>query len=238
MNMKKCLAVSTTMILSVCVVSPSAAVNVVPTDDAVIDSVDVNDQLTGERASLAWNNASGRILRTMELYDLTPYAGSTVTGATYTFELKSLSGRDPDAAQATINIHATTQAWSESDSGVNWTNFNSSFNPTVLDTIGPLPSTAVGGDVFTVSIEPSIIQNWIDNPGSNLGWYMKLTDADEAIDDRRGWDWWGKDAELSDPEQGAHPFLTLQGDIVPEPAGLSLIALGGALMLLRHPKRS
>ena len=71
------------------------------------------------------------------------------------------------------------------------------------------------------------VQYWLDNPGQNHGWMLKL--ADESVDftSRRFGASEGPDAAI----------LSIQYAMVPEPGTMLLMGLGGGAIWLRRKQR-
>jgi len=189
----------------------SAEENVIPTIDSSLESNDPDTAHHGSSTSSAWNNGRGNLWRVLEQYDLSGYAGSTITEASYTFTVKDITEWN-----AIVNLHPVTVPWDEDDDTVTWNNWltNNWDSNTVLGTIGPLDPLTLDGDIITVSIDPSVVQDWIDNPGTNYGWMMKLHPDDEEVEDNNGWEWWSKDGA------GSPSTLNFDGDIVIAPTVL------------------
>jgi len=178
--------------------------------DASLDSGEPDTPGNGS-TSTVWNNGSGRLFRTVEYWDLSGYAGATITSASYTVELKDFASElRPDMLN--YPIPASEVGWNEAD--VTWNNFATAFD----DSGGPfltasVPGSAVPGDSLTIPVPASVIQDWIDDPCTNAGWMWKLSAIDE-MGLRAGYEWWSTEADPC--SQGAPAYLTIDGNF-PEP---------------------
>ena len=188
-------------------VAGSHGFDVIPTQDASLESNEADFPHNGSTASV-WTNNSGDIWRPVEYYDLSALAGSTITSASYTFRFKDAVGAAPPYPLVEVYpILASEWGWSESS--VKWNDFADKYDPCDLLFSTQIPNTEVIGDIVTLTIPPEVIQDWIDNPLTNAGWMWKLPDAVEQGGDAAGVEWRSK--EFGEPNL---PRLTLEGDII------------------------
>ncbi len=178
-------------------------------------------------------------------------AGSVPAGATVTavsLIMRDVMGQNGDP---TVELHRLLQDWGEGNSFQNggagaaaqqddatwlYTNFNAG-DPTSSPTwsvaggsfdAATTASTVVsddlgGGELFTWSSGQMVadVQGWLDNPGSNFGWLLKL--ADESLG--------GTAKRFNSGESGVSPNVPPALEItyhVPEPATWLLLAMGAA----------
>ncbi|MEP7365068.1 MAG: DNRLRE domain-containing protein [Acidobacteriota bacterium] len=114
-------------------------------------------------------------------FDLTAFAGQTVSGTGTLRLFFATSGRGDSTGNPSYSAYRALVAWDES------TTYNS-FGPASgvtagvdYDTtlLGAFPATAaVTGDALDVSIAASILQDWIDNPATNFGFFILGNGAD------------------------------------------------------------
>ena len=171
--------------------------------------------------AMIYHNSGSRIDRQLQWYDLDAYEGQTVISASYTFSAREIW----DFSNTNVELREITQSWHKNT--VNWNN-----QPTIGGVLGNL--TGMGGtgeglnDIITRTIPVSSIQPWLNNKNNNLGWMMKLTDAQETDGIRNG-------MNMRSFAYGTHelgPYLTLE--IVPEPATMILLGLGGLVIRRRR----
>lgn len=177
------------------------------------------DQTNGT-SSVLYNVGSdidGGIYTTVPLFkfNLTPYAGATITGAA-TVSLFYSGSANFNAV--TGSIHPVLVNWTET--GTTWNNFGASPGPnagtdygTELQTVTYLP-----GSTLTFDIPGSVIQGWIDAPVTNNGLMLIMN---------------GRDITFSSKESGGTaPTLTF----IPEPSAALLAALTLPLALFRRKR--
>ena len=152
-------------------------------------------------------------------FDLTPFAGRTVTGPA-TLELFT-STFFPQDLPRTVSVHPVLIPWSASL--VTFNNF-SPLGPGVhfgsdvgaaLDIRSFLLNGANPPRYITWSIPASLLQQWIDNPASNNGLLMN----NQIVADRF-------DVTFHAMENVNSPRLTFQTGAIPEPGTLSLLLVG------------
>ncbi len=172
--------------------------------------------------AMIYHNGNGRLDRQLQYYDLDSYAGQTVVSASYTWTTYEVW----DYANTEIVMNPITEEWHKNT--VTWNN-QPAHGAAVLGTLTGMGGSGEGeGEWITRTIPVASIQAWLDSPSTNYGWKMKLTDAQEA-GDRYGMDMYSS-AHDGPGEPG--PYLTL--NIVPEPATMILLGLGGFVIRRRR----
>ena len=221
------------VLLAVGIFAASAqAEDVVVTQDATLEEVEPDGRWGGYAASGSiWENSSAWNWRALEQWDLSAYGGQTVASASISFEVKGISDE-----YKTASMHAITAAWDQTVSTVgdpllpSWNNMAANFDPTVLFQyrLFDVAPGAARGTIVNLPIPASIPQDWIDNPGDNLG-IMWMLDPENA--DSGGWEWWSTDAGIPG-DTSVHPTLHLT--FTPEPVTMVLLGLGGLVAIRRR----
>ena len=207
------------------------AADVVADMDATLEELEPDSRWGGvSAASSVWNRGGDRLRlwRTLEHYDLSAYAGQTVTSCSVSFDIKGVSDE-----YKTANMHAMTAAWSETTTSgdpllPSWNNMASNYDATVLHSYR-LVDYGTSGVVTITGIPVSIPQGWIDNPAGNLGWMVKLSDPDEGLDSG-GWEYWSQNSFPGDTADPPTMHLTF----APEPVTMVLLGLGGLAAIRRR----
>jgi hypothetical protein len=75
------------------------------------------------------------------------------------------------------------------------------------------------------------VQNWLNNPTDNFGWIIKNANETTATDFRA---FWSAQGAAANNNPSIAPALTITYTAVPEPLGLSLIAMAAPLWLIRR----
>ncbi len=175
-------------------------------------------------------NPSFGVLTSLIQFDLSAFAGQTVTGnGTLT-----LTGHAQGAIQGgDIALHRMLHAWSESvatfaNLGVTaGAQAGEDFDPLILST---LTGAVFSGQPVNFTVLASVIQAWIDNPGTNFGFILEPNTATSV-----GTDFLSR-------EGGGAPTLTFTSVAapsgVPEPATALLAISSLGMMTFLRRRRS
>lgn len=93
----------------------------------------------------------------------------------------------PSLPLSQIDIHQATRFWSSNSSwnlastGISWSNPGGDFNPVSM---AAEKTTLFDYDLF--KLKTSVVQNWVDNPGTNYGMLIKAVNESAAAS-RRGY---------------------------------------------------
>ncbi len=174
-------------------------------------------------------DGGGHARRALTAFDLSGLVGLTPPAATLTLNGRS-AGSTGDFGLTTLNLHLLTRpfnaaqaTWTNAASGEPWTNPGGDFLPDPIATI-EVDVSAFGDDVELVfTAEPllaAVGQAIADE--SDLSLLLSAPEL-EAADATNLLSFKG-------PQSGSGPMLTL----IPEPASLSLLGLGGLVLLRRR----
>ena len=181
----------------------SQAATIVTTGDVGLENGSAN--LGGDTVLRV--NPSFGVLTSLIQFDLTAFAGQTVTGdGTLT-----LTGHAAGSIEGgSIALHRMLIFWNETTAtfanlgGTPGAQAGADFDPFILSTL----SGAVGsGQSVTFTVLASVIQSWIDNPGTNFGFILEPNTATSVGTD------------FSSREGGAPPTLTFNSITVPPSTG-------------------
>lgn len=214
---------------------PGATINAVA--DTTLRSNSPNTSFGGDSTINVGDATSSSSL---VLFDLTPYAGQTVTGPA-TLRLRFASyGLGDTQGFIEMTAYRALVAWNES------TTFNT-FGPAAgitggvdYDTtgLGSMPLTFISlQGAMDVPIGASVLQGWIDNPGSNFGFFMAGNGVNASSDETALPPQLLFDSILTPPDTDPGPDP--EPGAVPEPATSALVAggLAAAVVLRRRARR-
>jgi hypothetical protein len=178
--------------------------------------------------------AAGTGTAALVLFDLTPFAGHTVTGpATLSFVFRGI-GNDTQGT-VSFNVHRALSSWNEATT---WNTFGvnpgvtagEDFDATVEGSYTAFRSLNQG---ISLTIAASVLQGWIDNPASNRG---LLIDGQTGFLTTREW-------AAAFNNSGFSPQLTFNSEIippptsgVPEPASIALVAAAAVALALKRAR--
>ena len=218
-------------------VIPARAVTIIlnPIADTTLQEAFSSNNFGDGTSFQAGGRRKGGRTRGLLLFDI---AGNIPAGATITSAALSLSvvGVPSGGVASTFDLHRALAGWGEGNgsdhggspgaanqatwnnrlgSGTPWTTAGGDFSPTVSASraISGLGAYAFSSTASTVSD----VQGWLDSPANDFGWLMASAAEASPTSIRRF-------ANRSDVANT--PTLTVQYGVVPEPATLSLGALG------------
>ncbi len=232
-------------------------VQLTPTADTTLIAVSPDNNLGGKsffNAGTTQNFTKNRGLILFDPLSIVP-AGATIQSVSVKFEV--LGQPVDGYAPGMFGLHRMNVSWGEGDKNpstqvglglpatMGEATWNSRFHGMSLPWSQPggeagvdfVAQASVSQIVYDVGNSPYIfdstsalvsdVQYWLDNPGQNYGWMLKL--ADESVDftSRRFGASEGPDAAI----------LTIQYAMVPEPGTMLLAGLGGAAIWLRRKQR-
>ncbi len=144
-------------------------------------------------------------------FDLTSFAGKTITGSTADFVLNSKGGYHNTQS---ISIRESLVGWDEASAS--WANFGGSgFNEASQTGVNLITRnvTFTGvSEAILFTLPASVVQNWIDTPSSNNGLFLISNTIQTSTDQS----FWSK-------EGGGGPSLAF--DAIPEPGTMSLMGI-------------
>jgi len=175
-------------------------------------------------------NPSFGVLTSLIQFDLSAFAGQTVTGS----GTLTLTGHAQGAIEGgSIALHSMLHAWSESVA--TFANLGATpgaqagedFDPLILSTF---TGAVLTGQPVNFTVPGSVIQAWIDNSGANFGFILEPNTATSV-----GTDFLSR-------EGGAPPTLTFTSVAapsgVPEPVTAWLAICGLGMVALQRLRRS
>lgn len=195
----------------------------------------------GTSAYFSCSDNTGVLRRSLLYFDLSAYAGQTVQDdATLTLYTQGISAQTKGDPVSIYLINAANAGWTEG--GADWTTKDDSvawshaglgapgdgYGSTPLLTV-PIPASSNGPRPFTIA--KSVLQSWIDSPGSNAGILVRLTtEVEPGGDDTVSW---------HSKEQAGLYVPTLSFTIaIPEPATMGMLGVGAlTVMMLRRRLR-
>lgn len=191
------------------------------------------------------NQGDGHDQRILLYFDLSAYAGRTVVGdvtlsllqapstfvGTFSIGVFQISVANAGWIEGAGNGTSATTGepnWAYSSAGdaVAWAGSGGLSTPGV-DYVGAqlgtlVYDTALGFSTVTVTISSTVVQGWIDNPGSNAGLLLMRTDTDPVAA-------FGRYRTSEEATISARPALTFELASIPEPATQAAWAGGMAL---------
>jgi len=183
-----------------------------------------------------------RIVRGLIAFDV---AGSIAAGSTINSVTLTLNMSQTNSGDTTVGLHNVLQNWGEGTSDApsgegggaaatngdatwlhrffntsSWTNAGGDFNSTAsaAQTVGGIGAYTWVSTAQTVAD----VQSWLDSPAGNFGWLVlgDETKTAKRFDTREN------------PLAANRPLLTIEFQQVPEPASITLLAVGGLLYLV------
>lgn len=159
-------------------------------------------------------------------FDLTPYSGKIVSGATTELQLQLINSNV--VMTQSVSVREVLVAWSEattSFANMGGTGFNETTQtgPNLTTRSITFHGTA---EMVSFVIPSTVVQNWIDNPTQNNGLMLIAPPIVGGPNDKL----------FSSREGSVSPQLSFEIAAVPEPTSLSMLILGivGGLLFLRR----
>jgi len=206
----------------------SRATTLITTGDVFLESGSLNQ---GGDGTLKVNPSFG-VLTSLIQFDLSAFVGQTVTGPG-TFTVSVHGGPGPIAA-GSIALHRMLIPWNEGTAtfanlGVTpGAQAGVDFEASILSTFGG--SVGSGNPPVNFTVDASVIQSWIDNPGTNFGFILEPNTVTSI-----GFDFLSR-------EGGAAPTLTFNSVFTssnaPEPATAWFAISGLGMILVRRLRQS
>ncbi len=228
------------MLLVAFAASPAMGAVFNSTQDSYIRSGSANDNYDTEnpdhpdgRMLVGWHHNSNLLkLRGVVQFDLSSLAGTTVTDVNMSLTIRDFVGNDQDLGEYDLVLKNLGESFDETS--VTWNTLTTSGGDVSGDALTTLtgfdPDGLVDTDVTFTSTDDFVdaAQDAIDNNNGILSLVIYAPGAEDAGE---------TDAGLEDPtdDNALYRFdSTASLDIVPEPATMSLLALGGLGALLRR----
>ena len=175
-------------------------------------------------------NPSFGVLTSLIQFDLSAFAGQTVTGDG---TLTLIGHAQGSIEGGEIALHRMLHAWSEFSAtfdnlgGIGGAQAGEDFDPIILST---LTGAVLTGQPVNFTVLGSVIQAWIDNPATNFGFILEPNTATAV-----GTDFLSR-------EGGGAPTLTFTSVAAPtgapEPVTAWLAICGLGMMAIRRLRRS
>ena len=205
----------------------SQAATILTTGDVGLEN---NSPNLGGDTVLRVNPSFGGLTSLIQ-FDLSAFAGQTVTGAGTLTLIGHATGSIDGGI---IALHVMLHTWNEGTAtfgnlgATQGAQPGDDFDPLILST---LTGIVISGQAVNFTVPAAVIQSWIDNPGTNFGFILEPNTATSV-----GTDFLSR-------EGGGPPALTFNSLItapsgVPEPATASLAICGLAIIALQRLRRS
>jgi len=160
-------------------------------------------------------------------FDLTSYAGQTISGPTAELVLYIRSGYAGLSVSQSVSVRESLVGWDEATAS--WANFGGTgFNEATQTGANLVTQTVTYNGVtepVSFEIPSSVVQDWIDDPSSNHGLFL-ISNTPQMETDLAFWS----------NEGGAGPELSFT--LVPEPTTFALLGLGSLALVMRRRRHT
>jgi hypothetical protein len=204
-----------------------------------VSGIPAGSTITGVDLELYMGNVAGggggsgngqTASETISLYDETQAWGKVTKNVTNTSSLSMNGhGKPADPGDVTWNYAAyNTTAWNTLAGGNLTTNSASIAGITVGTNLGHYDWPSASNPAMVADV-----QNWLNNPSSNNGWLLVSGDETDAGTFRA---FYSQEGSVSASNSAFAPVLTVTYTPVPEPSGISLVAVGMPILLRRRSR--